>query len=100
MSEKIICRIYRSERREGSYLYTRFSDELSAVPEALLKPLQPLVEAMSLTLEPQRKLAHADVLEVMAALRDKGYYLQWPPAEQQAASRAGEVPPPPDSLHG
>jgi len=82
-AEKIISVIYRSDKKSGAYLYTCHGDELSKVPDALLAQLGTLHNAMTLVLNTDRKLAHADVERVMSDLLEKGFYLQLPPAEQQ-----------------
>lgn len=88
MSEKIFCKIYRSERQAGAYLYTTFDQGLEPVPPMLLGKLGELVEAMSITLESNRKLANADVKTVMSHLTDNGFYLQMPPGKIAAEETA------------
>lgn len=79
MTDKIICTIYRSERKAGAYLYTTMQQGLEPVPAGLLGQLGELVEVMAITLEPGRKLANADIETVMVALKEQGFYLQMPP---------------------
>lgn len=79
MNEKILCKIYRSERQPGAYLYTTFDQALEPVPALLLSKLGDLSEVMSLVLEPNRQLANADINSVMSQLHDQGFYLQMPP---------------------
>lgn len=81
MADYLMCRIYRSSKKEGMYLYVNKSDDLDKVPESLLKSFGRPQHAMDLMLRPNRKLARADVTEVMEALADPGYYLQMPPTE-------------------
>jgi hypothetical protein len=83
-AKKIISVIYRSEKKEGAYLYTCLDDKLTKVPEALLAQLGKLHNAMTLVLKPERKLAHANIDRVMADLLEQGYYLQLPPIEQRS----------------
>lgn len=79
LDNKVLCKVYRSERQQGAYLYTTLDQGLEPVPGLLLSKLGDLTEAMSLLLESSRKLANADIDTVMAALRDDGFYLQMPP---------------------
>lgn len=51
------------------------------VPEALIQQMGTPGHVMDLLLTPERKLARADVLEVMRSIADKGFYLQLPPKE-------------------
>ncbi len=53
--------------------------DLENLPEALLMLTGKLEQAMELDLTPERKLARADVVEVMQSLEEKGFYLQIPP---------------------
>lgn len=80
---KRICSIYRSKRHEGMYLYVDKQEDLERVPEALLKQFGETLPSMTLLLHPERKLARADVLKVLAELDEKGFYLQLPPAPSQ-----------------
>lgn len=79
------CAIYRSSKKADHYLYVERDDEFSRVPSALLALLGRLEHVMSLELHVQRKLAQADVVEVMQRLRDQGYYLQMPPANDRTS---------------
>ncbi|MDB6061205.1 MAG: hypothetical protein JWM78_1308 [Verrucomicrobiaceae bacterium] len=78
---KIICTIYRSARVEGMYLYVDKKEDVSRVPEALLATFGKPQHAMTLLLQPDRKLARADIGKVMDAIQQKGFYLQTPPHE-------------------
>ncbi|MBQ0720847.1 MAG: YcgL domain-containing protein [Gammaproteobacteria bacterium] len=72
----VLCKIYKSANKSDCYLYVPFEKDLEAVPEALLKQLGKLEPAMTLKLTPERKLAQADIKEVLAQLDEQGYYLQ------------------------
>ncbi|MAV75996.1 MAG: hypothetical protein CBD32_02915 [Actinobacteria bacterium TMED172] len=84
---KIICKIYRSERQQGAYLFTCLDQGLDAVPVSLKTKLQPLVEAMTLVLQPGRSLANADIDKVLSSLDETGFYLQMPPAHSESNSK-------------
>lgn len=73
------CWIYRSVRNDEMYLYVTREDDFEAVPPALLKALGRTERVMDLDLHPQRPLARVDVLQVIAQLKTKGYFLQMPP---------------------
>jgi uncharacterized protein YcgL (UPF0745 family) len=79
---KLLCNIYKSRRKEETYLYVSLADDLSRVPEVLLETFgrPELVTKMIIT--PERKLARADVEKVMASIREKGFYLQMPPPKE------------------
>lgn len=84
---KIICKIYRSERQQGAYLFTCLDQGLDAVPALLKTKLQPLVETITLVLQPGRSLANADIDKVLSSLNETGFYLQMPPAHPTSNSK-------------
>lgn len=75
------CWIYKSTRRDETYLYLGAAEDWSSVPAQLLAAMGPLQLVMTLTLTPERPLARASARAVMAALAQNGYYLQLPPAK-------------------
>lgn len=79
---RIICSIYRSTRKEDTYLYVNKSRGLDCVPESLLELFGPPCAAMTLQLTPEKKLARADIHKVLVALEEQGYYLQLAPAAE------------------
>lgn len=72
------CAIYRGSKKYDSYLFVEKEDDFSRVPQPLLDMLGRLELAMTLELTPERKLARADVNEVMQKLTNDGYFLQMP----------------------
>lgn len=77
---RILCKIYRSSRHEGMYLYVDATQGLERVPEDLMQRFGAPVEAMTLMLTPGKKLARADASEVINLIADVGYYFQLPPS--------------------
>ena len=77
--------IFRCSKKDEMYLFVPYQEDeqeaLKGLPEALLGITGSLVKVMELDLSPERKLARADVNDVMAALDEKGFYLQSPPNE-------------------
>ncbi|MGK0442254.1 MAG: hypothetical protein ACJA0N_002062 [Pseudohongiellaceae bacterium] len=76
---KKICTVYRSPKKEGLYLYVIKSENLTRVPETLLKQFGKPEHAMVLVLHSERELARVDVSLVLSDLDEKGYFLQMPP---------------------
>ena len=72
------CVIYRSNRKQDTYLYVVEEGNFSQVPEELLKLVGATERVMALTLSPERKLAREDVDEVIKSLRERGWFLQMP----------------------
>lgn len=54
-------------------------DDFSRVPEDLMKSFGTPQLAMVISLEGREKLASADIEKVKEALKEEGFYLQFPP---------------------
>ena len=67
------------------YLYLPYTDDpevhLQKLPEGLVGMTGSLSEVMQLELGPERKLARANVTEVIKSIREQGFYIQMPPNE-------------------
>lgn len=75
----MLCVIYRSSKRDQTYLYVEKKDDFSRVPEDLMKSFGTPQLAMVLSLEGREKLASVDIEKVKEALKEEGFYLQVPP---------------------
>jgi uncharacterized protein YcgL (UPF0745 family) len=75
----MFCVIYRSTKREQTYLYVEKKDDFSRVPPELMSSFGTPKMTMLLPLDGRKKLAGADLEKVKQALREQGYYLQIPP---------------------
>ncbi|RLM26843.1 hypothetical protein BIY29_04310 [Brenneria alni] len=75
----MFCVIYRSSKRDQTYLYVEKKDDFSRVPEELMKSFGTPHLAMLLPLDGSKKLASADIEKVKQALEEQGFYLQVPP---------------------
>ncbi len=75
----MLCDIYRSAKTQDMYLYVARDRGLSEVPEALLRQFGKAELALTLKLTPEKKLARANIQQVLASLDQSGYYLQMPP---------------------
>lgn len=73
------CIVYKSLRQFDYYLFVRAADRFSRVPAGLRQMLGEVEKVMELELHEQRRLAQADVQEVMRQIDAQGYYLQMPP---------------------
>lgn len=76
---KRLVEVFRSSREEGCYLYVDKKEGLARVPAGLLERFGKPETAMTLLLEPTRKLASANAATVLDKIRDDGFYLQMPP---------------------
>lgn len=71
--------IYKSPRKDQTYLYVLKRDDFSAVPKALLETFGKPALVSLLDLAKRDKLAGADIDKVKLALTEQGFYLQMPP---------------------
>jgi len=76
---KILTDIYRSAKKEGLYLYVKKGQDLSELPDVLMKSFGVPEFSMRVILTSEKKLARVDVEEVMQSLNDKQFFLQMPP---------------------
>lgn len=72
------CVIYKSLRKQDTYLYLAARDTFSCVPGTLLELIGKLVHVMDLDLSPERRLAREDTVEVLRNLQERGWHLQMP----------------------
>lgn len=83
----LLCQILKSPRKAEMYLYVDKARGIEDVPDTLLATFGEPEAVMLLPLTPQKKLARADVNEVLAAIEAQGFYLQMPPTEAELRSR-------------
>jgi len=76
---KKIVDIYRSQKKEGAYLYLAKGAAVDSIPVALTGQLGRLELAMTLLITPDKKLARADAEKVLRCIDEQGFYLQMPP---------------------
>ncbi len=68
--------VYKSERKNGYYLYVPTADDFSNVPDTLLTGLGKLDLALEFDLHAERKLASENAATVLNNLQQQGYHLQ------------------------
>ena len=73
------CTVYKSLRQFDYFLYVRSDEQFERVPAGLKELLGDLQKVIELELHAERKLAQADVAQVMRQIESQGYYLQMPP---------------------
>jgi uncharacterized protein len=81
--DKLLCEIFKSSRKDEMYLYVDKRQGFAGIPEALLERFGKPVSTMTLILTPDKPLARAKASDVIAAIREKGFYLQLPPAKDE-----------------
>lgn len=77
--------VYRSAKRDDTYVYLRDAGDFSVLPPPLAERLGALTQVMELELTPERRLARADVAVVRENLAQVGYFLQLPPVPDDLA---------------
>lgn len=87
----MICAIYRSPKRDQTYLYIEKKDDFSRVPDELLAQFGTPQFAMLVSLDKREKLANADLAKVKSDLIEVGYYLQFPPPVENLLSEHNEL---------
>lgn len=78
--DAVLCNVYKSSREADLYLYVAREEGAARVPDPLLLRFGEPLLVLTLEISAQRKLAQADASKVLAAIADKGYYLQLPPS--------------------
>ncbi|CEO39814.1 YcgL domain-containing protein [Photobacterium kishitanii] len=74
----MLCSIYKSLKKDNTYLYINKKDDFADVPAQLMSTFGKPQFVMVIKLE-GRTLALADVEKVKEALATVGFYLQVPP---------------------
>jgi uncharacterized protein YcgL (UPF0745 family) len=85
----LLCQIYRSPRRQETYLYVDRRQGLSDVPEELLESFGEPEEVMVIAMTAERKLARVSAEQVMSGIEKNGYFLQVPPSITELIGAAG-----------
>lgn len=70
--------IYRSEKREGLYVYVADKDILSRLPEAVQQQLGNAEFSLQMDLTAERKLSQEDAATVLDNISKNGFHLQMP----------------------
>lgn len=81
------CHVYRSSKRDDTYVYLRERDAFGLLPANIAMTLGELHFVLDVTLTPERKLAREDAAVVRANLAARGFHIQFPPkAEGEVAN--------------
>lgn len=77
----MLCSIYKSSKKEGTYLYIPKKDDFSQVPDTLMAMFGKPTLVMVVKLE-GRTLAQVNIDKVKESLKNEGFFLQLPPPPQ------------------
>ncbi len=72
------CYVYRSTRKNDTYLYMPKKDEFDDLPEPVQKIFGTPEFSMSFVITPDKKLAQVDAKDVIEKMESDGYFLQLP----------------------
>lgn len=78
----MLCVIYKSLKKEHTYLFVKTRDDFSAVPEGLMSTFGRPNLVTIINLATKDKLGFADLEKVKASLVEQGFYLQLPPPKE------------------
>lgn len=76
------CAVYRSNNKDMTYLYLPEADDMSRVPEVLMKLISPVERVLEFDLTPERILAQENAGEVLKQIEEQGWFLQMPQQDQ------------------
>ncbi|NIY82182.1 YcgL domain-containing protein [Vibrio hepatarius] len=74
----MLCAIYKSSKKEGTYLYIPKKDDFSQVPDTLMQMFGKPTMVMMIKLD-GRQFASVDIEKVKQSLETDGFFLQLPP---------------------
>lgn len=77
------CYVYRSSRKQDTYVYLPKQDDFSDIPEVLMRVFGEPEYALEFDLTPDRKLAQEDPKEVLANIDERGFHLQMPAENEE-----------------
>jgi uncharacterized protein YcgL (UPF0745 family) len=79
---KFIISAYRSPKKAEMYLYMNKTVSFDTLPEDLKTLFGEPEKVMDMILTEEKKLARVDMKKLLVDLREKGYYLQLPPPNE------------------
>lgn len=72
------CVVYKSLKKDETYIFLDSKDDLSILPKELLGVLGKTEKAMNLVLTTEKKMARGTAKEIMQSIAEKGFHLQMP----------------------
>ncbi len=87
----IPCTVFKSLRKNQTYLFVPVGSDLEGLPDVLLGLLGELEKVLNVDLEAGRKLARAEASEVMRCIKEQGFFLQMPPGKEEL-DQMGSLP--------
>ncbi|WP_158968063.1 YcgL domain-containing protein [Paraglaciecola sp. L3A3] len=78
----MLCAVYKSSKKQETYLYVPGRDDFSKVPASLMSTFGTPIFLMIMPLKKDRALARVDIDKLRSELTLKGFYLQLPPPSE------------------
>ncbi|MCM0611852.1 YcgL domain-containing protein [Marinobacter sediminum] len=78
MKEREFVSVFRSSKKNDTYLFVRRGQNWQELPESLTVIFGEPVHSMDLILTPDRKLARTNGRQILDALEEKDFFLQMP----------------------
>ena len=82
MSDKLICEVFKSSRKDEMYLYVDKRQGFADIPTQLLETFGKPVPVFTMLLTADKKLSRVNAADVVEGINDKGFYLQMPPPKE------------------
>lgn len=79
---KVLCDVYKSRKKDETYLYVSRRDGLSQVPDELKELFGGAELALTMIMTPDKQLARTNGARVLQQIDEQGYYLQPPPPRE------------------
>lgn len=99
-ASKRFCSVYKSSKKAEMYLYVDRKTEMDTLPEGLMQVFGDPTKVLDLLLTPEKKLARAEAVKVLAEIEEQGFYLQMPPTDAEREAEVNLAMAPRDSLNG
>ncbi len=78
----MLCVVYKSFKKDQTYLFVKTRDDFSSVPEGLMTTFGTPNLVTLINLATKSKLGFADLIKVKNNLNEHGFYLQLPPPSE------------------
>ncbi len=75
---EIECTVYKSLKKDETYVFLPTTTPLSDLPDELMKVLGQAEMVMTLKLSPDKKMARGTAAEIIKSINEQGFYLQLP----------------------
>ena len=86
----MLCAVYKTNKKQGMYLYVPKKGNFEDVPEALMSRFGVPELVTIISLEKRERLGGVDKEKLIDALNEQGFYLQMPPKEDNLLEKHRE----------